>query len=267
MRNCPICRQKKARSKYSVDDFRIVTCRQCGFVYLANPAQIEEEQENYESYFRSADLPEYCAASSDKDIKKAWKINERRLRWIKSYRQTGALLDIGCGRGYFLRHAQKGGYFVEGVEISRLAGAFVSEHSNITVHISSIEREIKIEGAYDIITMWHVLEHMYNPRTALENVWSLLEPGGIVFIEVPNLHSLKFQLSPPSRKWRGGNHPRYHRSFFTKDSLHRLLDACGLSNYIDSHLPYPTDNDWAYLAKRILNRLHLDSVLTIAVFK
>ncbi|MBN1560324.1 class I SAM-dependent methyltransferase [candidate division KSB1 bacterium] len=268
IRNCPVCRLNKARLKYSVDEFRIVTCRECGFVYLANPIDIAEEQANYESYFRSAELPEYGATSSDENIKGAWTINEHRLRWIKSHKQTGALLDIGCSRGYFLRHARQQGYGVEGVEISRLAGAFVSEHSNITVHICSIESEINLAGVYDIITLWHVLEHMNDPRAALENAWSLLKPGGIIFIEVPNLHSLKFQLSSPSMKWRGGDHPRYHRSFFTRASLHRLLEACNFSNYRDAHHPYhTTDKEYLYLAKRLLNSLYLDSFLNIVVFK
>ncbi|RQW10748.1 class I SAM-dependent methyltransferase [candidate division KSB1 bacterium] len=268
IRNCPVCRLNKTRLKYSVDEFRIVTCRECGFVYLANPIALEDEQHNYERYFRSADLPEYSAASSDENIRGAWRINEQRLGWIKAHRQTGALLDVGCGRGYFLEHAQQHGFIVEGVEISRLAGAYASEHLNITVHICSIEKEFNLTGSYDIITLWHVLEHMHNPRAALENVWSLLKPGGILFIQVPNLHSLKFQLSPAARKWRGGNHPRYHRSFFTRASLHLLLEACGLENYADSHLIYRTSDKYlARLAKRVLNSGDLDSFLDIAVFK
>lgn len=264
-RHCPLCHHADSHLKYKVQSFHIVTCRQCGFVYLANPVDKDKEAEQYDDYFRSADLGDYSKESSDANLGRAWHLNEQRIGWIRQHLEKGTLLDIGCGRGFFLQHAQQNGFQVEGVEISRLAAQYASEHFDLTVHVSSLEQPINFGGDFDVITMWHVLEHFQQPRAAMENVWSLLKPGGTVFIEVPNLNSLKFKLSPTQYKWRGGNHPVYHRSFFTHKSLIHLLELCGFSDIRIEHLSYQTENNkLLHAPKKLLNLVHLDSFLAIS---
>ena len=266
-RICPLCRHTISKSKFNVDNFRIVSCAQCGFVYLKNPIPADEEEQNYENYFLSAEFADYTGSSSDENIRRAWTMNEQRIAWIKNFANTGKILDIGCGRGFFLQHAREAGFDVQGVEISRLAARYASERFDIPVHICNLEDEKSLQDSYDIVTMWHVLEHYRNPRAAMENVWSLLNPNGRLFVQVPNLNSLKFRLLSPSKKWSGGNHPKYHRSFFSKKSLDHLLKICGFSKILDSHNVYRHEKDPVYLIKRILNTFHWDSFLDITAVK
>ncbi len=261
-RRCPLCRGTKVRNKFQVDAFGIVACQKCGFVFLANPAPPENEQENYESYFKSSQLADYTKDSSDAAIREAWRINEQRIAWVKQFTAGGRLLDIGCGRGFFLSHARKNGFDVRGVEISVSAAKYASEHFGVPVHICNLDVENNMDESYDVVTLWHVLEHFHDPRAVLENVRRLLKPGGRLFIEVPNLNSLKFRLSTPGRRWQGGNHPRYHRSFFTRKTLRRVLQTCGFD--IDNTPPVNYDlqsNPAVRRAKHCLNAFHLDSFL------
>jgi len=259
-RPCPLCSHHLSRRKYSVDSFRIVRCLNCGFVYLANPPEPETERDNYESYFQSTQSAD--ESESRKDLDSILIINEHRISMLKQYCPGGKLLDVGCGRGYFLHQAKQAGFQVEGVEISHRAAQYASEHFDVTVHIDNLDEETSFDGDYDIITMWHVLEHFQDPVTALQQVWTVLSPRGHLFIEVPNLRSLFFQLASNSKKWRGGNHPRYHRSFFTRDTLHRLLEQTGFINKWDEHMVYDTGRSWITLAsKKILSRFYRDSFL------
>jgi len=267
-RHCPSCGKHSSRLKYKVDDFRIVSCKECGFVYLDNPLGLADEPQNYEAYFNSAILDEYGPDSHDNNIKQAWLINEQRLDLIRTFNRGGKLLDVGCGRGFFLHHARQYGFKVRGLEISRLAARFASENYDLRIHICNLDEEMPPEERFDLVTMWHVLEHFQNPRSALEKIYAMLRPGGRLFIEVPNLRSLKFQLSPAAKKWRGGNHPKYHRSFFTRETLAALLNAAGFSSPKALHIAYATSaNRSMRVLKKMLNFVYRDSFLDITAIK
>lgn len=262
MRNCPLCRQSKSSLKYTADSFNVVSCRQCGLFYVANPPAIEGEKNHYAKYFEQTTLGSYESDSSDNNIRRAWDINEQRLAWVKKYVSSGRLLDVGCGRGFFMHHARQQGFQVEGVEISDAAAQYASEQLNLTVMINNLDEEHSFEGQYDVICLWHSLEHFQQPRAVLDHLWNLCTPGGRIFIEVPNLHSLKFQLALPSKKWQGGNHPRYHRSFFTPSTLSLALSSAGFQQIEQGHPSYAASFCRSRL-KSCLNQLGMDSFINV----
>ena len=112
-----------------------------------------------------------------------------------------------------------------------------------------------------MITMWHVLEHFCTPLEIILQVRELLSERGIIFIEVPNLHSLKFILS--KNKWIGGNSPRYHRSFFEPKTMRLCLRNAGMQEITRLRLSYPIPgmNKAYHFCKRPLSLLGLDSFL------
>ncbi|RPI03779.1 MAG: class I SAM-dependent methyltransferase [Calditrichaeota bacterium] len=264
MRDCPLCRRLNYRRKFRVDNYIVVTCNECGFTFLGNPPPLKEEQALYEHYFHQASLGVYSPDSPDPAIQSVWKINEQRLDWIGRFKDQGRMLDVGCGHGFFLHHARLKGYEVEGVEISVAAAQHISESLDIVVHLHNFDEDLNFSGAFDIICLWHSLEHFREPLLVLEQLWNSLTPGGRIFIEVPNLLSLGFRMSLPGRRWQGGNHPRYHRSFFTADTLMSTLQMTGFYAIQFEKMIYPSGTNIPLQPiKRLLNHLNWDSFLDV----
>jgi len=145
----------------------------------------------------------------------------------KSYSaQSPQLLEIGAGTGFFLNEAKNVGFSVEGVEISEEACTFIDNQFKIKVHCGEIT-DIKFEDnkKFDVIVMWHVLEHVPNLAATLKYIYNLLNTNGLLAIEVPNFRSLKWRLS--RNKFQGGLHPKYHRYIFSHKTLKSLLDNYG----------------------------------------
>jgi 2-polyprenyl-3-methyl-5-hydroxy-6-metoxy-1,4-benzoquinol methylase len=196
-----------------------------------------------------------------------WHINSQRIKIMKSLQPHGTLLDIGCGYGFFLKSASEAGYSVQGMDISSRAIDFANNSLNVSANITTIQELIKSGKKFQIITLWHVLEHYLDPYFALRTVRDMLMVNGTCILEVPNLHSLKFKLA--RNKWSGGNHPLYHRTFFTAATLQRAIKEAGFSRFTRLKLSYslPGRNIFYYNTKRILDQFAYDSFLTYAAWK
>jgi len=268
MRFCPLCQSNSYKLKLLVEEFRLAKCRKCGFVFLLNPAKDAQAVETYDRYFQQVPIGRYAADTSDSQLQQLWHINRQRLKWLQSIKPRGRLLDVGCGRGYFLQHARSLGYEVEGIEISAMAAKYAQDKFGLVVLIADLQKPGALDGIghHDIITLWHVLEHFREPLPILRELRKCLSPQGILGIEVPNLHSLKFMLSPAGHRWMSGNHPRYHCSFFTARTLAKMLTQAGFSIAEKNRLTYSKNGKKGsqFLVKRILKLFNLDSFLTVA---
>jgi len=138
-RPCPMCHKSEAHKKYTVDNFRIVTCNYCGLTFTDNPTAPEHEEQNYHEYYTASDYPNYEKESQNTHIREMWCINEQRIQLLKKSGASGKLLDIGCGRGFFLAHAQQAGFDCMGIEISDTAAQYAAEHFKIPIHVCNIE--------------------------------------------------------------------------------------------------------------------------------
>jgi len=226
------------------------------------------DEATYQEYFDNA---EAMVALPDSDCNlpaTAWNIYYRRIELVKKINPSGRLLEIGCGRGYFLSLAQKNGFTVQGIEIAPYAARYARKEFNVDVQTGDMEKMQIPDAKYDVITLWHVLEHFYNPVAVLRKVYNMLDENGFLLIEVPNLNSIKFCLANDSNRWVGGNHPRYHLSFFTKSSLARILLHSGF-RYINLVTIDYTSTRFSgkSLVKKALYKVNMDSFLTVLVRK
>ena len=270
MKECIICNRTGSKLKLTVDNFKIVKCKQCGFVYLQNPLPFEDDLNTYDQYFKQSLITPYEKNTSNLAMKILWQLNEQRLRWINKIKPDGSLLDIGSGRGYFLYHAFLTGYeVVEGIEISPLAAKYCQKYYHIHTAIQNIENGFSSDSKYDIITMWHVLEHFHNPLKVLINLKEQLTDNGILFIEVPNVNNLKFLLSPKGKKWEGGNHPRHHRFFFSHRTISLLLSKAGFTNVKNITAVYNLSHHKKMKTwfKQGLKWINMDSFITVYAIK
>ena len=267
-RNCPNCRSSSCKGRYVAEGFRVVKCKTCGFVYVQNPVRADINPETYDSYFENAAAIGDNSQNGDPEWKSSWNIYHSRVGLLINIVPQGRLLEIGCGRGYFLHLAKEAGYDVKGIEISPVAALYAKNKYDIDVLTGDMEKDNPLSTSFDVVTLWHVLEHFQNPAAVLSKVYKMLDAGGNLIIEVPNLNSLKFQLAGDRDRWIGGNHPRYHLSFFTIRSLKKMLQKSGFTDIKVLHMNYfGKKRSLLACIKRILCVFHIDSFLTIKAVK
>lgn len=159
--------------------------------------------------------------------------------------EPGKILDVGCGPGWLLS-AIDPGWDKYGIEPSRKAGAIAASHANI--EIGTFEDADVKNKTFDLIVMYHVIEHMKNPVDALRSAQSMLRPEGHMVLGTPDFDS------GAARRY-GANyrllHDPTHISLFSNDSMHRLLRDVGFK--IDN-VAYPFF-DTAYFNRRTLLNL------------
>jgi SAM-dependent methyltransferase len=153
-------------------------------------------------------------------VKKRWWFVER---WAPARRERRRILDIGCATGVFLA-AGSDGWSKVGVELSPSAAQLAREHFGLTVYQGTVEEAPLTTHSFDAITMWDVLEHVYDPLGTLRRVHELLRPDGILIGRVPNIDSWEARLS--GRYWAGLDQPR-HIFVPSEATLDQLLQRAG----------------------------------------
>ncbi len=268
MRVCPNCKSRENTHKIKEEEFLIVKCTNCGLTYLLNPPN---EKEIYEDYYTIGFTGKDYSENSDyPHLREIHEINSQRkdlIQKIKRGRENFKLLDIGCGTGLFLKSCKDAGIEGEGADVSQNALNFARNEFGLNVFSKKVE-EIAAEGKkYELITMWHVLEHMLEPAEEIKKIKELLTDDGLLLIEVPNLNSIKFRLS--GKKWKGGNHPLYHRSFFTAKTLRETLKRGGFADVRRIKFSYILSNkSFTYnLSKTLFNVIGADAFLNFAAYK
>lgn len=265
MRFCPNCNYQSYKKVLKEDHFEIVKCLKCGLIYLYNPP---DEKELYEKYYDIGfKLQDYSVDSKFEYLAEIYLINRQRLKFFKENGFNGKILDIGCGSGLFLKTLSESYNDIEGVDVSHKALDFARKEFFLNVSGKSIEKLSEERKRYNIITLLHVVEHFINPVHELKKILGLLDDRGFCFIEVPNFYSIKFRLS--GYKWKGGNHPLYHRSFFTAKSLEDTLRRSGFKKYKRVRLSYKLpDKSFVYnISKTIFNFFARDSFLNYIAYK
>jgi len=153
----------------------------------------------------------------------AWR-SRQVLRRLKQ--KNAKVLDVGCGRGLLLRAFQQQGCDVTGTEFSDGACRFAREVLKLPVRVGLLDQLNFPDQSFDIVVMWHVLEHVSDPRPMVAEVARLLRPGGILLVAVPNFGSPEACLTKAG--WFHLDCPR-HLSHHTRTSLSQILGAAGLA--------------------------------------
>ena len=135
----------------------------------------------------------------------------------------GRLLDVGFGSGAFLEAAGEMGWNAEGIDFDPKA-VELAKARGLNVSCVSAANLTKQENEYDVITLSHVIEHVYDPVTLLSDLYRLLKPGGVLWLETPNLRS--YGARRFGANWRDLDPPR-HLMLFTPSSLRRILTEAG----------------------------------------
>lgn len=194
---CPVCTNDDLQKGAKVADhflsgevFTLLICPQCK-VQITTP---QPPSDKIFSYYAS---DEYVSHNDSKKglINSAYQVVKsitlrQKEKLIREFGQKGSLLDYGSGTGDFLLHCKKQGWVVNGAEPDEKARKLSQEKGLDVFDLSEINQT---KNRFDVITMWHVLEHTYDPNKTVEQLKSLLKPGGILVIAVPNYSSYDAQ--------------------------------------------------------------------------
>lgn len=238
---CPICTEQSLSPYASCRDytvshetFKLQQCDRCGFVFT-NPRPQEAELTRYyqsEEYISHSD-------SSKRLIDRAYKIARSfTLKWKlalitrHSLTKPTSILDYGCGTGSFLHACKEQGMHIAGVEPAENARAIATEQAG-----TSIAPNIQtVRGTFDVITLWHVLEHIVHLEETLKHLKNRLNQNGTIFIAVPNLRS--WDAKYYHEHWAAFDVPR-HLWHFSRETMDTILTKHGLR--IENVLPMPLD--------------------------
>lgn len=146
-----------------------------------------------------------------------------RFRFIRNYKRSGSLFDLGAGWGHFMLAGKQLGYDVTGIEISENPYIYSSQDLKLPVEHIDFFKMYKLPESYDIITMWDVLEHIDEANKMVSRCAELLKKDGYLILQMPQIDS--FIAKRQKAKWNmmGLDHVNY----FGRSTITQLLERHG----------------------------------------
>ncbi|NLN69807.1 MAG: class I SAM-dependent methyltransferase [Chloroflexi bacterium] len=193
--------------------FNVLECQHCG-LYQIDPKLNSQQMEKYypEEYI--------CYLEAIEDEPNPFIRFNRYLGQKKRYRQvmrrvkkTGKILDVGCATGIFLNEMQKGGWECQGVEPDQTAVNYAYSRFGLDVFCGTLEEANLPTNTFDVVTLWDVLEHVYDLNTTIKEIRRVLKPGGMIIAILPNANA--FERFWFKEYWVGWEVPRHYRTFNT----------------------------------------------------
>lgn len=228
---CPWCGSEKAQINLwlkdeflSKEDFHICECLNCGLSYTMprpNKEKIGEYYKSEEYYSHQENkkgfIPRLYESVKKVNLKHKYNLATQGLN-------VGKMLDIGCGVGDFLHTAEEHGWTCTGVEPSEDAKAIAKTKTKANI-INSEDMEKIPDATFELITMWHVLEHVDDLKWQIEQLHRLTKTKGRIVIAVPNYKSYDAQYY--KELWAAYDVPR-HLSHFNKNVLTKIFKSKNL---------------------------------------
>jgi 2-polyprenyl-3-methyl-5-hydroxy-6-metoxy-1,4-benzoquinol methylase len=253
---CPMC--DRAPTEFAIDyqGFHLCRCDNCGL-------QFQSPRLTFEELADKIYTEDYCPGHEESANEKAY--SRQLSNFEKFLGKRGSVLDVGCGNGSVLEFAKENGWDTFGADI-RLS----PETAKLTCPLwEGRLTDIDFGGAtFDVIRFNHVIEHLQNPLIELERCRDLLNPGGIVFVGVPNIDgisprikNLQSRLGLKGKRWRHYA-ATHHLYFFTPETLRAMIERAGFSiRYWETPVDKNYGNAGGELYRRLVERSKTGSIL------
>lgn len=230
--SCPLCDSEKLDVVFECTDFflskekfNIVKCNTC-FVLFTNPQPQKDAIKGYyktEKYISHSNTDKGLTSKVYKTVRKL--AIKRKYGIIKTYKNRGSIIDIGCGTGHLLNHFRKKGWKTFGIEPDPSAREFAKSNFNIVVEEEN-ELENCKENSFDVVSMWHVLEHVHKPIERMDLIYKILKNDGIAVIALPNFEA--YDAKYYKIFWAAWDVPR-HLYHFNKEAFCKIANNSGFN--------------------------------------
>lgn len=194
-----------------------VICKRCGLVRHKDIPSETELQEFYSTVYRRNYNGE--STPGPRRIMRAWKNGERICRQVSPLLEANSrLLEVGAGIGCTVKVFEQDGFDAEGIDLGGEFLTFSREQLNANVTVASLY-DLPADFQYDVVLLVHVIEHLRSPREAFQRIAGLLKPGGMFYVECPNLQA------PFARRSKLFHTAHIHN--YTPATLQMLAESCG----------------------------------------
>ncbi|NTV74531.1 MAG: class I SAM-dependent methyltransferase [Holophaga sp.] len=202
----------------------VLRCAACGGASLDPLPEPAAQAELYqESYYEEDSGSRFLGLAETLVVA----LKSMRYRAISARRPGGgAILDVGCGRGDLLELFKTAGWRVKGTQVSRTAAEAARRLRGIDVAVGELPELGLAPGSFDVITFFHVLEHLADPGSYLACAHGLLAKEGLLVVEVPNFRTWGFRIL--GRRNLCFDHP-HHLHFLTPEAMAALVARCGFT--------------------------------------
>jgi 2-polyprenyl-3-methyl-5-hydroxy-6-metoxy-1,4-benzoquinol methylase len=237
--NCKTCGSSAIGAYLRSDVGELLRCASCEAVFLSPDGEEPPAESLYsQDYFTEREGYFFHDGVVDASGQESPHIADFRagLALIEAHAvPSGSLLDVGCATGSFLSLARAKGWDCRGVEVSPFAAARARERTGCEIFCGKLEDAPFGRDAFDVITMWDLLEHLPDPLGGLERARALLKPSGLLLVNTPNEDSLLRQVARLLYRGSGGFitapvnrlYHRYHLYYFAAEALGALLRRAG----------------------------------------
>jgi 2-polyprenyl-3-methyl-5-hydroxy-6-metoxy-1,4-benzoquinol methylase len=238
--NCYLCESATLKIRKGqvrdMPDLKILECTNCGLVTLSSLEHIQSGFYEESGMHGTVPMP-MSVWLKDTD----WD-DQRRLEMLKSMISNKKLLDFGCGAGGFLNKAQHLAYTVAGIEIERRVREYWEDRISIYQDVETAG------GAYDLITAFHVVEHLPDPIAMLKTMGNMLVENGRMVVAVPSSEDALLTLYD-SEAFQCFTYWSQHLFLFNTETLRRLAEQAGLRIVtIQQYQRYPLSNHLHWLS-------------------
>ena len=234
--DCPMCGRREEAPRFEAADrtppegergkvFLVVRCGHCGTSYTnprPGPRSLGQFYPADYKPHRCANKPKHAKAKPRLLARLLGHSNERKgfLPWP----QPGRLLDFGCGSGSFLKRMAEQGWEVTGLDAAVGTVRRIQNDLGLNALAGDLPHPELQPGTFDVVTMWHSLEHLSEPLETLREAYRLLVPGGKLIVACPNIDSWSFRRF--GTHWYGLDVPR-HLTHFTPTTLRLMMHTAG----------------------------------------
>lgn len=234
MITCAVCSSTEQTYLFKWGEDVFVRCSRCGLIINRSrlEAAVARNMRAENKYYKGAE---------DADF---WRDNrapifQRHIANLQEEKQSGVLLDIGCGFGHFLKMCSDAGYVTAGVELDPVAVAYARDIYRLQVYDDELRQAALPTASYDIVTLWNVLDFFTDPDAELKEISRIMKDDGILIIRVPNaavhvlLHRIFLGLARIGKMRQEHDPSIFHAYGFNAKTLKLLLDKNGFTIYKD----------------------------------
>lgn len=218
------------------DALGVLECQNCGLVRLSSFSHI------YDGFYAESGMHTQFDFYAWR-LETAWDDN-RRFDYLRRIIEDKSVLDFGCGNGGFLLRAREVAKDIAGVELEEAVKSYLQEE-----RIAIYKKIDDVERTFDIVTLFHVLEHIEDPCLMLNKILSKMDKGGTMIVEVPNANDALLTLFK-NNAFAEFTYWSCHLYLYTVETLKAIARKCNMRvNYIKQIQRYSLANHLYWLAK------------------